>query len=309
MEVPSRRQALLVGAAFVAGCATMPGKENVQGFADNLRTAVEEFDRAVETMAEVERAVALENGASMLNAERRARKLVLNAFPPDATPNADAARNALGDLLKVLASYSISLTALVGGADLEAAKASTKAAADRAAEVLPKLGADQASVTQTVGFVTTLAGIVMDMVTASAVNNAVRRADPNIRGIVAFISDYILGRSPKGPGDEGSGLAGAMAKNATAASSLRLRALDEQAQDTRVSAADMDTKYRAAIADHRVWQAMNRVPDAVRDALKKMATAHAALVSPETAGPSLTEFRLAVERVITLYKAAQRPPQ
>lgn len=307
----------MLGAAFLAGCTGMPGKENVQGFADALKAAVEQFDRAVTALANVELSSKVEQVTADLSTSRRqlGAKFLVPRPPEAMTPAAEATRKGLGDLLQVLSEYSTALTALVGGADLEAAKVSTNAAKAQALVVINGLAEennswiklDKASATQAVGVITTLTNIVMELVVADTVQKSVAKANPQIQAIVDFISTKIIGEAPKTDGLGGSGMAGAIYAISRQASDNRFSGLNELALDPRVDAATMDTKYREAIEAHRAWEALRQVPEALRNALQKMAKAHAALVKPETAGATLDDFRLAVDRLIALYQAAKKP--
>src|SRR5690349_11586923 len=116
-----RRDAALMGALLLAGCYSMPGKENVKGFADALRDATEKFEAAVSQLATIERDQGLEDGNARFVAPPRPGEPFAARLPAETSPNADAARRALGDILRVPAAYAANLTALAEGTDLTAA--------------------------------------------------------------------------------------------------------------------------------------------------------------------------------------------
>jgi predicted small secreted protein len=300
--IHSRRHALLLGAAFLAGCATMPGKENVQAFADALKTAATNFDLAIEGLARLEQDTSFEAGNAAYAAPYRPgsrQDSVLPEVPSPATPNADAARVALGDSLKLVSSYAKRLSEVSGGEAVTATQDAITAASNRAVGAARALGATVTpEADRAIAAFGTIAKIAIEIQAASAVRDAIEKAQPDIEAVVTFLNLRIIG-------DAGSGITEVFQRKVRNSLLYQRAALYEIRRDRSVNAFERNDAYRQAGVRFRAWRALLAVPDATKEALNRLQSAHAALKQPESAGPAVDDLVRAVNRVIDLYEAAR----
>jgi hypothetical protein len=296
-----RRDATLMGVLLVAGCAGMPGKQSVKEFSDALKAMTEKFDNVVSQLSLIERDQSLEEGNREFLQPRRPGTPFAARLPAEAAPNATAANRALGDILRVLATYAANLSALVEGTDLAAAQAAVKAAATQAGTTVRQLGGvSQEEASRIVSVFALIANKALEVQTAAAVVTVVRRVQPDIEQVAAFLNTKVVGQG-------GDGMVAAAAINGQAASNFLALSLGEIRNDRSVNTWQRDQAYRAAAQLHRRYRVAQQVPAALRGAIEKMVLAHGALVDPPTAGPSVEDFTRAVNFVADLVNAASPP--
>jgi hypothetical protein len=296
MDGLRRREVALLGALFLAGCASMPGKENVADFADALKIATNGFEEAIKRLAATERASQIEL-ANSVYVDPTTRQTPSAVLPVPQSPNADAARRLMGDSLKVLATYAGHLTALASGEQISGTQSAVRGAVNRASATVVQVGniksADAGRVTAAFGGIL---NAVIEYRTTAAVNAAIRRAHPQVEFIAGFLSEEVIGR-------DGNRMVGAMAQNARAVTGLLRNSLIEIQRDPKVNAYQRDEAFRRAAIQDSEYQAALLIPEATRTALMKLVEAHAALLDPENAGPAVAQFIRAVGHVIDLYEA------
>lgn len=292
----------ILALVVTAACSTSPTREQVQRFSTALTAASDSISSTITRVGEFERDATLEEANVRYLSVAPSAATIIPVLPSNLAANSEAARNALGKSLDFLSEYARQLSILASGEDVAAAQASVTRAGGLASEAIKKFGQQSGEAAGTTDAVTAgigvIANIVIERRTAAAISAAVEKAHPDIVRLADFLSTQVIG-------NESRGLEAALRTNLDFIRISQRRALYEISRDPSVSRFDRDLAFRAAAARDRANATLLALPGATRDALAAMVRAHAKLVEPATAGPSIGEFVRAVDRLISLYQSAR----